>query len=365
MTIDTCIIVKNEEKTISKLIYQFLLFSHEIHITDTGSTDNTINLIKEAQKSNPNIFLHHFEWCNNFAKARNYSLTCYDCKADYQFWCDGDDELNDILISTLKAFIQSKTMDADIYFMKYQYFDGDKNPHNRTSLLKTSAKLKWNDPIHEYIEYTTSHKVNYELFSNGSLIIHKRPANVVHTDRNLQIFMQMEKDNYQFSCRNRYYYGRELMYNKLTECAINQFHKCIDSSENNCLDKYNACNRLFEVNDPEAIDYFFKLFKSDVYRKDMFYSVGKYYYENNKLELARLYYILCINCNEPKPGQAFGYNPICHINSLLQLNVIEYKFGNITKAKEYNQKVLEIDPNHKGALYNVIFYKKYEDNQNK
>ena len=98
MTIDTCIIVKNEEKTISKLIYQFLLFSHEIHITDTGSTDNTINLIKEAQKSNPNIFLHHFEWCNNFAKARNYSLTCYDCKADYQFWCDGDDELNDILI---------------------------------------------------------------------------------------------------------------------------------------------------------------------------------------------------------------------------------------------------------------------------
>ena len=171
MTIDTCIIVKNEEKTISKLIYQFLLFSHEIHITDTGSTDNTINLIKEAQKSNPNIFLHHFEWCNNFAKARNYSLTCYDCKADYQFWCDGDDELNDILISTLKAFIQSKTMDADIYFMKYQYFDGDKNPHNRTSLLKTSAKLKWNDPIHEYIEYTTSHKVNYELFSNDSTLI--------------------------------------------------------------------------------------------------------------------------------------------------------------------------------------------------
>ena len=55
MTIDTCIIVKNEEKTISKLIYQFLLFSNEIHITDTGSTDNTINLIKEAQKSNPNI----------------------------------------------------------------------------------------------------------------------------------------------------------------------------------------------------------------------------------------------------------------------------------------------------------------------
>ena len=40
------------------------------------------------------FFLHHFKWCMDFAKARNYSLTCYECKSDYQFWCDGDDELN-------------------------------------------------------------------------------------------------------------------------------------------------------------------------------------------------------------------------------------------------------------------------------
>ena len=365
MTIDTCIIVKNEEKTISKLIQQFLLFSNEIHITDTGSTDNTINLIKDAQREHSNIFLHHFEWCMDFAKARNYSLTCYDCKADYQFWCDGDDELNDKLIDTLKKFIQSKTMDADIYFMKYQYFDGDKNPHNRTSLLKVSSKLKWHDPIHEYIEYTYDHKVNYDLFNNGSLIIHKRNINVVHTDRNLQIFMQMERNNYPFTCRNRFYYGRELLYSKLKDCAINQFHKCIDSTENNHLDKYNACNRLFDINDPEAIDYFFKMMQRGVFRKDMFYFVGGYYFDKKEYELSKLYYILCITCDEPRPGRQFGYNPLCHINSLLQLNVIEYKLGNIKKAKEYNQHVLKIDPKNKIALDNEKFYIKHENNKDK
>lgn len=365
MKIDTCIIVKNEEKTIEKLIKQFLVFSNEIHITDTGSTDNTINIVNEFINKYNNVFLHHFEWCMDFSKARNYSLTCYECKSDYQFWCDGDDELNDKLLETLKEFSQSDKYDADIYFMKYQYFDGDNNPHNRTSLLKVNRGLKWYDPIHEYISYTTSHKVDYNVFNNGSLIIHRRPAGVVHTDRNLQIFMEMERNKYPFTCRNRYYYGRELMYNKLYDCAINQYHKCIDSTENNRLDKYNACNKLFEINDPEAIDYFFKLLKNNVYRKDMFYTVGKYYYENKNYELAKLYYLCCINCNEPNKGLSFGYNNICHINSLLQLNVIEYKFGNIELAKEYNNKVLDIDPNNKIALDNVKFYKNYENNKNK
>jgi glycosyltransferase involved in cell wall biosynthesis len=358
MKIDTCIIVKNEEKTIKKLIEQFLVFSNEIHITDTGSTDNTIKIIEDYQKSYSNVFLHHFEWCMDFAKARNYSLTCYDCKADYQFWCDGDDELNDKLLETLKEFSTSDKYDADIYFMKYQYFDGDKNPHNRTSLLKVGRGLEWHDPIHEYIGYTTSHKVDYDTFSNGSLIIHRRDPNVVHTDRNLQIFMQMERNQYPFTCRNRYYYARELMYNKLYDCAINQYHKCIDSTENNRLDKYNACNRLFEVNDPEAIDYFFKMMKNNVYRKDMFYTVGKYYYENHNEEMARLYYLWCINCPEPKNGQTFGYNKICHINSLLQLNVIEYKLGNIELAKKYNNEVLKLEPSNATALNNLVFYKK-------
>lgn len=365
MKIDTCIIVKNEEKTIKKLIGQFLVFSNEIHITDTGSTDNTIKIIEDFQKSYSNVFLHHFEWCMDFAKARNYSLTCYKCKSDYQFWCDGDDELNDKLIETLKEFSQSDKYDADIYFMKYQYFDGDKNPHNRTSLLKVGKGLEWHDPIHEYIGYTTAHKVDYDVFNNGSLIIHRRAANVAHTDRNLQIFMQMERNQYPFTCRNRYYYARELMYNKLYDCAINQYHKCIDSIEDNRLDKYNACNRLFEIKDPEAIDYFFKLLKNNVYRKDMFYSVGKYYYENNNYELSKLYYLLCVNCSEPKNSQSFGYNKICHINSLLQLNVVEYKLGNIKSAIEYNNKVLKLDPQNKTAINNLAFYKNYENNQNK
>ncbi len=367
MKIDSCIIVKNEQNTIMKLIYQFLEFSNEVHITDTGSTDNTINIINDIIKVHNNVYLHHFEWCYDFSKARNYSLTCYECNADYQFWCDGDDELNDKLIETLKEFRDSNDKDADIYFMKYQYFNGDKNPHNRTSLLKVSSKLKWNDPIHEFIGYTVSHKINYDLFNNGSLIIHKRPMNIVHTDRNLQIFMNMEKEKYNFSARNRFYYGRELYHNKFYEYSKYQLHQCIDSKDNNKLDKINASVLLFDTGDEEAIDYFLKLFKEGIIRKDLFYKAATYYYNkfpkgSDKHKLAEQYYLLCVLTDNPIQQLTFGYHKECHINSLLQLGVIAYAKGNIRLSLEYNKKILIVEPNNKAALDNIkLLEKKLEE----
>ena len=59
--IDSCLIIKNEEENIKSLINQLLTFSHEIHITDTGSTDNTLNIIDELQTINSNIFLHYYK----------------------------------------------------------------------------------------------------------------------------------------------------------------------------------------------------------------------------------------------------------------------------------------------------------------
>jgi len=360
MKIDSCIIVKNEEATIKKLINQFLMFSNEVHITDTGSTDNTIEIINNIIKDHSNVYLHHFKWCMDFSKARNYSLTCYNCTADYQFWCDGDDELNDKLIETLIELTKKEDSNIDIYFMKYLYAPPSSYTHFRTSLLKVSSKLKWNDPIHEYIGYTTNHKVDYDTFNNGSLIIHHKNQSVNHGSRNLGIFLNMEITKYQFTARNRFYYGRELFYNKLNDLAASQFYKCIDSTENNFLDKVNASIKLFEINDEHAIDYFFKLFKIGTYRKDLFYHVGNYYFNKKDEDTARLYYLNCINCDNPKNSQSFGYNKDCHINSLLQLGVIAFHRKEIDKSIQYNKDILEIS-NNETAINNIKILEKIKN----
>ncbi len=356
MKIDSCLIIKNEEENIIPLIEQLLMFSHEIHITDTGSTDRTLEILLEYSSKYDNVFVHYYTWNFNFSDARNYSLTCYDCSADYQFWCDGDDTLNDILIQTLKEFSESNDKTDDVYYVRYQYYDGDPNPHWRTSILKANSNLKWYDPIHEYIQIFTNHNLNYEVFNNGSLILHHKK--VSHNSRNLDIFFNMEKTNWDFSSRNRYYYGQELQNHGLTEYAIVQFHKCIDTEDSNFVDPINSCIKLYFCDDSEFIDYFFKLLKKNKIRKDLLYYVGDYYFFKEKNnELAKVYYLMCTNYPNPKLENDFLYDYRCQMNAYLQLNVIEWQMGNIDKSLEYNQLVLEIDPNNQTAIGNINIIK--------
>ena len=96
--------------------------------------------------------------------------------------------------------------------------------------------------------------------------------------------------------------------------------------------------------------------------------MGKYYFNKKYFDLAKYYYILCINSKEPKNNQSFGYDTLCHINSLLQLGVIEYKENDIEKSKMYNEKILEIDKTNKTALKNISLLEQYllknENNKN-
>ena len=224
--IDSCLIIKNEEENIKSLINQLLTFSHEIHITDTGSTDNTLNIIDELQTINSNIFLHYYKWDMSFSNAKNYSLHYDNNISDYQFWCDGDDLLNNELINRLNEFKYSYE-EADIFYIKYKYYEDDLSPHFRTSLLKTAANHKWLDPIHEFIELQPHFSLNFDYFNNGSLIIHHRKE--VHTNRNLEIFQNMEKTGWKFTPRNLFYYGTELAAVGLRESALEMFKKCIYS----------------------------------------------------------------------------------------------------------------------------------------
>ena len=323
MTIDTCIIVKNEEKNIENLINQLLIFSNEIHITDTGSTDNTINIINKYREKYKNVFLHHFKWCMDFSKARNYSFNCYKSKADYIFWCDADDELNEELIKSLQEFVKSNNKNDSIYEIKYKYSNDYTYTLYRSALLKISEKFIWKDPIHEYIIINTRQTRNYTLFDNGSLIIHKRINFKENLDRNLEIFMNMEKTKYKFDARNKFLYARELYNHKMYQQATHYFIGCINADEKNDMAKINSCIYLLLMDNKDSPDYFFKLFKEDIYRKDLFYYIGNYYFDRTKFKLARFYYILCDKCEEPEEDILFNYDKSCLQKALNQIDLID------------------------------------------
>lgn len=68
--ISLCMIVKNEEKNIKKCLESVVDIVDEIIVVDTGSVDNTKNIVTNFTDK-----LFDYRWNNDFADARNYSVS--------------------------------------------------------------------------------------------------------------------------------------------------------------------------------------------------------------------------------------------------------------------------------------------------
>lgn len=70
MNISVCIITKNESEYLKECLRALSKYPFEIVVVDTGSTDDSVNI---AKKYTDKVF--SFEWCDDFAAARNYSVS--------------------------------------------------------------------------------------------------------------------------------------------------------------------------------------------------------------------------------------------------------------------------------------------------
>ena len=371
MIIHSCLIIKNEENNIVPLINQLLLFSDEIHITDTGSSDNTLVNIEELQKKHPNIFIHYYIWNNNFSDARNYSFYNYDNKSDFIFWCDADDLLSSNLIKSIQEFKSLNYKNTyDVYYLNYMYSKHfPKDLHYRTSILKTAKHFEWRDPIHEYINVDEMPCTLCFYFGQNTdnYIEHQRVHSA--TERNLNIFMSLYKNHYKFSSRNYYYFGQELLNNQLYLFAYVIFLECINKHDNQ-LDSTNASNSMYWISQntqlpdylPNIKDVLLDLYNRNWRRPDIVTNLAHIEYNNKNYDVAEKYYLEALdNLDNVAELFTFLYNKQqTHINILLQLSCIEYYYKkDYHKSLEYNKEILIIDPNHQTAINNI---KIIEDN---
>lgn len=70
LPISVCIITKNEEKYIESCLQNLKKYDWEIIVTDTGSTDRTVEICQKYADQ-----IHHFQWTNDFSAARNFCVS--------------------------------------------------------------------------------------------------------------------------------------------------------------------------------------------------------------------------------------------------------------------------------------------------
>lgn len=86
-TLTAIIIVKNEEANIVKCIESIKDYVDELVIIDTGSTDNTLNLITTYQCDKIKVFTR--KWKDNFSQIRNYAKS--KATGKWIFYIDADE----------------------------------------------------------------------------------------------------------------------------------------------------------------------------------------------------------------------------------------------------------------------------------
>lgn len=206
-TIALACIAKNEEENIERLLKSVEGCFDEIVITDTGSTDRTVEI---AQSLGAQV--KHFAWVNDFSAARNYSFS--DIKSDYIMWLD----LDDVLVSKEEfiRFRDNVLMLAECWIAPYHY-STDENGRPvcvfaRERIIKNHKGVRWKYPIHEgMIPVDLEGNPLKTQMIKSWVVKHMRSAQDLLKDRsrNINIF-ETFKDTPQMDARMRYYYGKEL-----------------------------------------------------------------------------------------------------------------------------------------------------------
>ena len=142
-------IVKNESKIIRRLLESVAPILDMYCICDTGSTDNTVNLIESFFKSKniPGKVVH--EPFQNFEYNRSFALkACDDLDADYILLMDADMILwmnEKITPEKFKKLLSSH----DCFFM----FQGNESMYYKnTRIVKNHAGFSYKGVTHEYVD---------------------------------------------------------------------------------------------------------------------------------------------------------------------------------------------------------------------
>ncbi|GHU59278.1 hypothetical protein FACS1894133_5700 [Clostridia bacterium] len=146
-------IVKNEGENLGKCLSALQPLRDavpcELVITDTGSTDDTVEI---AERYDARVL--RFAWCDDFAEARNFGLR--ECTGEWFMFLDGDEVFGDL--RSLISFFGNSKLRAKYDVASYiqRNFHSYGNPDDYSDLAtpriaKITRSLRFEAAVHEML----------------------------------------------------------------------------------------------------------------------------------------------------------------------------------------------------------------------
>lgn len=268
-------IVKNESHIILEMLNSLKQYLDYWVICDTGSTDNTIELIENFfAKEGIRGEIHSDQWVD-FGYNRSRAFELARNKADYLLVMDADD----ILVGEMNL----DQLEADSYAIRY----GDSFVYWRTQLFKGTEKWMYKGVLHEYAACLskiepTSGKVqgDYHVLSRrlGARNLVDPVTKYLNDARVLEQALQQETDA-GLTARYLFYIAQSYRDAGRHELAISWYKKRIEAGdwpEEVWRSKYEIgllCESLGDC--PLAKQYYLDAFEYRPTRAESLYSLGR------------------------------------------------------------------------------------------
>jgi len=357
-------IVKDEAHIILKTfdnILTYIPISYWV-ICDTGSTDNTIDLIFEYFK-NKNIpgDLIDDEW-KDFGYNRTKALEYAFGKSDFVFIFDADDSINN-------EFILPTVLNFDRYLFKF----GPGFTYFRPLLLNNNKRWCFKGVLHEFLvnlEPVTDTMIqgNYYVQSGREGNRNKNPLKYINdaTILNNAYYVEEKSGDRGLACRYAFYCAQSYKDAgpNYIDNAIEWYKKCL-SLESWKQEKYYSCLKLGELymikNDTQtALLYWYKSIEFDPERLEGIISAVEYLRNNDQHLLVNALYYKYKDYQKPGEGKLFlsedvYNNYLEYYNSISAFYVHDHQSGYICCKKILLNQLL---PNHLliTSIANFKFY---------
>lgn len=364
------IMMKNEEKRIHVTLESIVGFVDSVVVYDTGSTDNTLKILKEfTEKHKIPLRLKEGDFVN-FSESRNVSLDYADSFEDIDFilLMDINDELRGG--NHLREFsIAEMGTKNTAYLVCQHWYSGQYDKYFNNRFMKARTGWRYKGVVHEYLSNDTGSNEVYKmsddiiLFQDRTLDDDKSGKRFVKDKELLLIDYKKTPDEPRTlfylaqtcSCLGQsedafYYYKLRSEVEGFQEEKFHSFLKCGNISENLKHDWYTS------------FEYYMKAIEHSN-RAEPLIKIAQYYANINKWALAYTFIKHACSLEYPVHSILFVDKHAYDYTRWHIMGIVGYYCGKYEDGKAACLKAIEVGLNSELDKRNLEFYEK-KDKEN-
>lgn len=268
-------------------------------------------------------------------------------------WLDADDVITDENCIQVRNLVDSGGFDM-AYLLYAAAFESD-NPtfiYNRERIFLRSLDYRFSGVVHEAV--TPRGKIVY----SNARIDHKKLKSG-DPMRNLSIYQKRIASGISLDEREKFYYGRELLFNKMYRESASVLEHYLTGNgwvENKieaCINLYYCYTELGEGD--RAMQSLLKTFTYDSPRAQACCILGSYF--TDKSIQAAIYWFECaLRCKTDVQTGAFVNPDYSEFIPCMQLCVLYDRLGDYKKANAFNERAGAVKPYSVEYLHNRQYF---------